>query len=186
MATTTTIPRRPLTWLITGCSRSSGLGIALARVAAASGHTIIATSRDPSKIPDLVSEIQSKGHNSKFLPLDVNNVNRCGAIIEELERDGIHVDVLVNNAGYCTFSPVETSTDAEVRAQMDTMYFGPLALIRALVPRMRDRGFGTIVNISSGASLEGNYCMGPYAGAKAALDGMSVLLECLVLCMVLQ
>lgn len=92
-------------------------------------------------------------------------------ISESLEASGDHIDVLVNNAGYSIYGPVETLTEDEVRAQMDTLYFGPLRLIRAVVPHMRERKYGVIVNMSSGAGLEGRDSMGGYAGAKAALDG---------------
>jgi len=84
--------------------------------------------------------------------------------------------VLVNNAGFSVFAAVETSTEEEIRSQMETLYFGPLRLIKAVLPYMRQRRFGIIVNFSSGASLSGAPTMGPYAGAKAALDGILPLL----------
>ncbi|KUI53225.1 putative oxidoreductase YusZ [Cytospora mali] len=168
---TFTIPNRPLTWFITGAS--SGLGQALTRLAIARGHTVIATSRNPAKSPDLKSEIEAAG--GKLIALDLTSPS-TGDIIAELEGSGTHIDVLVNNAGYCTFQTVESSTEEEVRAQMETIYFGPLRLIRAVVPYMRDRGYGVIVNISSGAALEGADSMGPYAAAKAALDGVTRVL----------
>jgi NAD(P)-dependent dehydrogenase (short-subunit alcohol dehydrogenase family) len=167
MATTISIPKRPLTWLITGCS--SGFGLSLVRAVQAGGHTVIATSRNPARTPDLVAEIESKG-GSKWIKLDVNDRN-CGAVIHDLEKSSVEIDVLVNNAGFVTIAPVETTTEAELRAQMETMYFAPLRLIQAVLPHMRKRHFGTIVNHSSGASLDGNPGMGPYAGAKAGLDG---------------
>jgi NAD(P)-dependent dehydrogenase (short-subunit alcohol dehydrogenase family) len=105
-----------------------------------------------------------------------------GDVIAELERGGDHIDVLVNNAGYCVYAPVETATKDEVQAQMETMFFAPLRLIQAVLPYMRQRKSGVIVNMSSGASLEGINTMGVYAGAKAGLDGMyqhNPLEECL-------
>jgi len=81
----------------------------------------------------------------------------------------------VNNAGFCVFSPIETSTEDEIRSQMESMYFSPLRLIRAVVPHMRKSRFGIIVNMSSGAALDGNSSMGGYAGAKAGLDGTCIL-----------
>lgn len=163
---TFTIPTRPLTWLITGAS--TGLGLSLVRVAIANGHTVIATSRDPSRSPQLKLEIERSG--GRFIALDLTS-SSAGDVITDLEVSGTHVDVLVNNAGYCTFQTVENTTEEEVRAQLEIMYLGPLRLIRAVLPRMRARGYGMIVNISSGASLEGHDSMGPYSGAKAALDG---------------
>ena len=166
MSLTFTTPNRPLTWLITGCS--SGLGLSLTRLIQKHGHIVIATSRNPSRTPSLLSEIESKG--GKWLALDVDDLD-CGDIIEKLEQSGQHIDVLVNNAGYSIHACVEQFTEEEVRRQMETMYLGPCRLVRAVIPWMRKRRFGVIVNVSSGAALEGRESMGGYAPAKAALDG---------------
>lgn len=90
-----------------------------------------------------------------------------------LEAAGHEIDVLVNNAGYSIYGPMETLTEEEVRSMLETLYLGPVRLIRAVLPHMRKRKYGVIVNISSGAALEGRDSMGAYAGAKAALDGAS-------------
>ena len=161
-----TKPNRPLTWLITGCS--SGFGLTLARLVLSHGHKLIATSRNPSRTPDLVSEVQSKG--GKWLPLDVTS-HSSSSLIHDLEKSGTNIDVLVNNAGYSCYAPIETFTEEEVRGQLEAMYLGPFRLIRGVVPYMRARRFGIVVNFSSGASLEGRDSMGAYAGAKAATDG---------------
>lgn len=168
MSSTSTfiMPKRPLTWLITGCS--SGFGLALARIVQSHGHTVIATSRSPSRTPDLVSEVESKG--GKWLSLDVDERN-CTQVIDDLETSGQQVDVLVNNAGYSILGCVEQFAEEDVRAQMETLYFGPSRLIRTALPYMRKRRFGVVVNVSSGAGLEGRESMGAYAAAKAALDG---------------
>ncbi|KAI1278270.1 hypothetical protein F5Y07DRAFT_361244 [Xylaria sp. FL0933] len=160
-----------LTWLITGSS--SGLGLSLVRIVQANGHKVIATSRNPSRTPDLVQEVESKG--GRWLQLDVND-RSSGDIINGLEKSGERVDVLVNNAGYSIHAPIETITEDELRAQMETMYFGPLRLIRAVLPYQRKRKFGVIANFSSGAALEGQGSMGAYAGAKAGLDGLTKVL----------
>ncbi|KAK9323708.1 hypothetical protein V1517DRAFT_89318 [Lipomyces orientalis] len=166
-----TMPKRPLTWLITGCS--SGFGLTLTRAVQSHGHTVIATSRNPSRTPDLVAEVESKG--GKWLKLDVDDPN-CPQVIADLEASGQQVDVLVNNAGFSVLACVEQFTEEEVRSQMESLYFGPFRLIRAAVPYMRMRRFGIVVNMSSGAGLEGRESMGAYAAAKAALDGMSKVL----------
>jgi short-subunit dehydrogenase len=132
------------------------------------GHNLIATSRNPSRTPDLVSEITS--HGGRWLPLDVDDLS-SPALIDTLEKEGTHIDVLVNNAGYSIHAPVEALTEGELREMMDTMYFGPARLIRAVMPYMRQRRSGVVVNMSSGAGLEGNESMGGYAATKAALDG---------------
>ncbi|KAJ5186808.1 Short-chain oxidoreductase [Penicillium cf. viridicatum] len=160
-----------LTWLITGCS--SGFGLSLTRAAQAGGHKVIATSRNPSRTPELVAEIESKG--GKWVQLDVDSRD-SGDTITELESHGDHIDVLVNNAGYSIYAPIETVNEEEVRTQMETMYFGPLRLIQAILPHMRQRKSGVIVNMSSGASLDGIPTMGVYAGAKAGLDALTKIL----------
>ncbi|KAJ5305989.1 hypothetical protein PENANT_c015G00139 [Penicillium antarcticum] len=159
-----------LTWLITGCS--SGLGLSLTRAALAGGHRVIATSRNPSRTPDLVAEVEVKG--GKWIRLDVTS-SESSDVVAELEKDE-HIDILVNNAGACIFGPIETATEEEIRSQMETMYFGPLRLIRAVLPYMRQRRSGVIVNMSSGASLDGMPTMGVYGGAKAGLDGLTKIL----------
>ncbi|KAJ5817431.1 Short-chain oxidoreductase [Penicillium robsamsonii] len=160
-----------LTWLITGCS--SGFGLSLTRAAQAGGHKVIATSRNPSRTPELVAEIESKGGN--WVQLDVDSRD-SGNVITALESGGDHIDVLVNNAGYSIYAPIETMEEEEVRTQMETMYFGPLRLIRAVLPHMRQRKSGVIVNMSSGASLDGIPTMGVYASAKAGLDALTKIL----------
>ncbi|CEN62064.1 Putative Dehydrogenases with different specificities [Aspergillus calidoustus] len=160
-----------LTWLITGCS--SGFGLSLARAVLAGGHNVIATSRNPSRTPGLVAEIESKG--GKWVQLDVDSSD-SGKVIDEVERGGGRIDVLVNNAGYCVYAPIETATEAEVKAQMETVFFGPLRLIQTVLPYMRQRKSGVIVNMSSGASLDGINTMGVYAGAKAGLDALTKIL----------
>ncbi|KAL8973929.1 MAG: hypothetical protein Q9197_001840 [Variospora fuerteventurae] len=167
----TTAPARKLTWLITGCS--SGFGLSLTRIAQAGGHKVIATSRNPSKTPDLVNEVEGKG--GKWLQLDVNDPNSTH-FINDLEKSGNVIDVLVNNAGYSIFSPLESTAEEEIRAQHEALYFGPLRLIKSVLPHMRERRFGVIVNFSSGAALDGNPTMGAYAGAKAGLDATTKIL----------
>ncbi|KAI0526485.1 NAD(P)-binding protein [Xylaria bambusicola] len=169
MATPTTTKK--LTWLITGCS--SGLGLTLVRIAQAGGHKVIATSRNPSATPELVKEVESKG--GRWLQLDVNNAS-SGSIIDELERAGEQIDVLINNAGFSMFAPIEATSEDEIRAHMETMYFGPLRLIRAVLPYQRLRRSGVIANFSSGAALEAQASMGAYAGAKGGLDAVSKVL----------
>jgi short-subunit dehydrogenase len=172
MSTTFTTPKKKLTWLITGCS--SGFGLSLVHIALANGHTVIATSRNPSHTPSLINEVESKG--GKWLQLDVDSPNTI-QIISDLEAAGHEIDVLVNNAGFCAFDVVEQASEEGVRAMMETMYLGPLRLIRAIMPGMRKRRFGVIANFSSGAALDGNPTMGAYAGAKAGLDGMLCLTQ---------
>lgn len=156
-----------LTWLITGAS--SGFGLQLTRLALSHGHIVIATSRTPRSNPELVSEIQSKG--GQFLQLDIDAPITATNLIAELEKDGTQVDVLVNAAGYSIHGPVESFTEEEVKAEMETTFFGPYRLIRAVVPGMRQRRKGIIVSLSSGAGVDGRPSMGIYGASKAAMDG---------------
>ncbi|KUI70359.1 Fatty acyl-CoA reductase [Cytospora mali] len=163
-----TTPKRPLTWLITGCS--SGFGLAIARKAQASGHKVIATSRNPDKTPELVQEIESNG--GKWAQLDLDDPNNA-SVIDGLEAEGLHIDVLVNNAGFGLLQAVEHFREDEVRAQFETVFFGPYRITRAALPYMRGRRFGIIVNISTGSSLEARESMAVYGAAKAAFDGVA-------------
>jgi short-subunit dehydrogenase len=112
-----------------------------------------------------------EANGGEWHALDVNDLSAAGTLVDKLEASGHNIDVLVNNAGYILFGAVEQISDEERRQMMETIYFGPSRLIQAFVPRMRERRFGMIVNISSGAALDGRDSMGGYAAAKAALDG---------------
>ncbi|XWW99771.1 hypothetical protein V2A60_007783 [Cordyceps javanica] len=171
---TFTTPSRPLRWLITGCS--SGLGLALARYALARGHFVIATSRNPAGTPELVAEVERDvgdgGRRGRWVKLDVTDPD-SGAVVRKLEEeDGMPIDVLVSSAAASVHAVVESFTEDEVRAQAEVLYFGPFRLIRAAVPYMRRRRFGIVVNISTGAALEGRESMGTYSSGKAATDAM--------------
>jgi NAD(P)-dependent dehydrogenase (short-subunit alcohol dehydrogenase family) len=172
-STTFTIPHRPLTWLITGCS--SGLGLLLARLALSRGHRVIATSRNPSRTPDLVAEFDTHPSGSRWLKLDVDDV-LAGDVITRLAKESppIEIDVLVNNAGYSVHQIAESLTYDEYKRQMETLFFGPMRLVSAVVPGMRQRRFGIVVGISSGAGLEARESMAAYGAAKAALEGNSL------------
>lgn len=160
-------PKKPLTWLITGSS--SGFGLALTRLAQSKGHNVIATSRNPSRTPELVNEVVGRG--GRWLQLELEDLD-SGKIIYGLEAEGTHIDVLINTAGMGITGPLESFTEAEARKQMDTNFFGPYRLVRAVVPYMRKRRSGMIVNFSSGAGLEAMNSLGVYGASKAALDGV--------------
>ncbi|CAK7215694.1 hypothetical protein SBRCBS47491_002571 [Sporothrix bragantina] len=168
---TFTTPDRPFTWLITGCS--SGIGLALARHAIAKGHRVIATSRNPAKTPELVKEIEGTGNGSRWLTLDVDEPTAAATLVRQLEVDeGIAIDVLVNNAGFAVLQTVERAREADVRAEMETQYFGPLRLMQAVLPHMRRRRFGVIVYVSTGSGLEARPSLALYGSAKAAGDAL--------------
>jgi len=145
-----------MTWLITGCS--SGFGFSLAYRALQAGHHVVASSRNPSKTPELVQQIEKAG--GKWVALDVTfSPEQLQKIVNEYQ-----IDVLVNNAGYSVLGAVEDISDAQAHSQMETNFFGPLKLTQAVLPGMRERRKGTIVNISSIAGLDGLPTCGLYAG----------------------
>ena len=156
------------TWLITGCS--TGLGRALAEAVIGAGHNAVVTARDATKVADL-----AQAAPDRVLPaaLDVTDpVQVASAVRDAGERFG-GVDVLVNNAGYGYRAAVEEGDDADVRALFETHVFGTVAMIKAVLPGMRSRRSGAIVNISSiGAQLT-PVGSGYYAAAKAAMEGLS-------------
>ncbi|KAH9215430.1 short-chain dehydrogenase/reductase SDR [Leptodontidium sp. 2 PMI_412] len=167
-------PPTPLIWLITGCS--SGFGEALTFIALKAGHKVIATSRTPSRTPELVKNVEQLG--GIWLPFDVSSrlPAHQSLVKEAIDRFG-RIDVLVNCAGMSIVGAVEDFSHDEAHLVMETNFFGPLKLTQAVIPYMRAQKSGTIVNISSGAGIDPLPSMGLYAASKFALEGLS---ECLV------
>ena len=156
------------TWLITGCS--TGLGRALAEAVIEAGHNAVVTARDAAKVSDLADTAPQR-----VLPaaLDVTKPKQIAAVVQQADERFGGVDVLVNNAGYGYRAAIEEGDDAEVRALFDTHFFGTVAVIKAVLPGMRARRSGAIVNISSIGATVTPVGSGYYAAAKAAIEGMS-------------
>jgi NAD(P)-dependent dehydrogenase (short-subunit alcohol dehydrogenase family) len=157
-------------WFITGCS--SGFGTGLVLTALNAGHRVIASSRNPSRTPDLVSQVRSLGGH--WLTLDVAAPNANDVVKEALRIYG-HIDYFINNAGYSLLGAIEDFSEEECRQQFDVNFFAPLKLIQTVLPSMRERGSGTIVNISSMSGLDGIATCGLYSASKFALEGMHPL-----------
>jgi len=156
------------TWLITGCS--TGLGRALAGAVIGAGHNAVVTARNVSSVADLADAVPER-----VLPvaLDVTRPDQVVAAVQQAEERFGGVDVLVNNAGYGYRGAVEEGDDAEVRTLFETHFFGAVAMIKAVLPGMRARRRGAIVNISSiGVQLTA-VGSGYYSAAKAAVEGIS-------------
>ncbi len=152
------------TWLITGCS--SGIGRGVARAALAKGDNVIVTARSVSGVEDFVSEYPDRAF---AVALDLTNPESIDiAFRTAMERFG-RIDVLVNNAGYGYRSAVEEGENEAVRALYDTNLFGPLALIKKVLPQMRERKEGTIVNVTSIAAVRSAVGSAYYASSKAAM-----------------
>lgn len=156
------------TWLITGCS--TGLGRALAEAVITAGHNVVPTARDVSRVADLAGAAPDR-----VLPiaLDVTDAAQVTSAVQQAQQRFGGVDVLVNNAGYGYRSAVEEGDDADVRTLFDTHFFGSVATIKAVLPGMRARRSGAIVNISSIGAQMTPVGSGYYAAVKAALEGMS-------------
>jgi NAD(P)-dependent dehydrogenase (short-subunit alcohol dehydrogenase family) len=156
------------TWLITGCS--TGFGRALAQLLLERGGRVAATARNPETLADLVS---AHGERVLALKLDVTSPRDIAeAVAGARERFGA-IDGLINSAGYGDIGTVEETPDEVARAMMETNFFGTLAMIRAVIPKMRERGCGQIVNIGSVAGQIGFPAIGYYSASKFALAGLT-------------
>jgi len=155
-------------WFITGCS--TGFGRELGQLALRRGWRAVVTARDVARVQDL-----TKGHEDRALALslDVTKTDQIQAAVKQAEERFGAVDVLVNNAGYGYQSSIEEGIDAEVRAQFDANVFGLAAMIRAVLPGMRARRRGHIINLSSQAGFIGFEGSGYYAATKHAVEGLS-------------
>ena len=156
------------TWLITGCS--TGLGRALADGVIGAGHSAVVTARDVTRVADLADTTPDR---VLAVALDVTDADQVASAVQQAQERFGGVDVLVNNAGYGYRAAVEEGDDAEVRTLFETHFFGAVALIKAVLPGMRARRSGAIVNISSIGATVTPVGSGYYAAAKAAVEGMS-------------
>ncbi|WP_409466586.1 oxidoreductase [Amycolatopsis sp. GA6-003] len=155
-------------WLITGAS--SGFGRELVVAALAAGDTVAAAVRRPESVADLVASAPDR---ISAVRLDMTDEARIEpAVAEVLDRYG-RIDVLVNNAGRGLIGAAEEVTAAELRALMDLNFFGPVALTKAVLPHLRERGSGAIVQMSSQAGRFAFGGVSAYASTKFALEGWS-------------
>jgi NAD(P)-dependent dehydrogenase (short-subunit alcohol dehydrogenase family) len=161
------LPADPV-WFITGCS--TGFGRELARLLLARGRRVVVTARDAARVADLA---EGQEERTLALALDVTDMGQITAAADAAVARFGRVDVLVNNAGYGYQSPAEEGVEAEIRAQFEANVFGLFAMTRALLPGMRERRSGAIVNISSVAGLVGFPGSGYYAASKHAVEGFS-------------
>ncbi|WP_296616869.1 oxidoreductase [Sphingomonas sp.] len=155
------------TWFITGCS--SGFGRRLALAAAQRGDQVIATARRVETIEDMAEPLDGR---MITLSLDVTDAAAARAAIAKAVETFGGFDVLVNNAGYALFGAIEEGTPEEYRPMFEVNVFGLIETTRAALPVLRRSG-GTIVNMSSGAGIEGRGGGGYYHAAKFAVEGIS-------------
>ncbi|TQX91838.1 MULTISPECIES: oxidoreductase [unclassified Rhizobium] len=155
-------------WFITGCS--TGFGRELATLVLERGWRAVVTARGKERVADLVT-----GHEDSALALDldVTDKEQIAAAVRAAEERFGQIDVLVNNAGYGYQASIEEGDDDAIRAQFDANVFGLFAMTRAVLPGMRKRRRGHIINITSVAGLVGFPGSGYYAASKHAVEGMS-------------
>jgi len=157
--------------LITGCS--SGFGLLAAVRLAVSGHSVWATMRDLSKKQLLENELSKRNVQATIRALDVIKPATIKAVIAELQKTHGCVDVLINNAGYGIAGFFEDLSEEDIRSQMEVNFFGVQNVCREIIPLMRQRSQGKIINISSIAGQVGTPCLGAYNASKWALEAFS-------------
>ncbi|MEU8637138.1 oxidoreductase [Amycolatopsis sp. NPDC048633] len=158
----------PENWFITGCS--TGLGRALATAVLERGQRAVVTARDPARVADLV---ERHGDRALALPLDVTDHAQVTDAVKRAEAAFGRIDVLVNNAGYGYLAAVEEGEDDEVRKLFDANVFGLADVTRAVLPGMRARRSGHVVNVSSLGGLAAFGATGYYHATKFAVEGLS-------------
>ncbi len=157
--------------LITGSN--SGFGKLAALSLARQGHDVIATMRTVAKGDDLRATAAAEG-----LPIEIRRLDVCDpASVAEGVGDPTTIDVVVNNAGFEISGALELVDDDLWTRQLDTNVLGPMRVIRAVLPAWRERGAGTIVNVSSIAGVVGSPFGGAYSASKHALEGLSEVLH---------
>jgi NAD(P)-dependent dehydrogenase (short-subunit alcohol dehydrogenase family) len=160
------------TWLITGCS--TGLGRAFAHAVLERGQNAVVTARNVDAVQDLA---EAYPDTALAIALDVTDDAQVAAAVAAADERFGGIDVLVNNAGYGYRAAIEEGDDDDVRRLFDTHVFGTVRTIKAVLPQMRARRSGTIVNLSSiGARIspEGS---GYYSAVKAAIEALTLSLR---------
>jgi NAD(P)-dependent dehydrogenase (short-subunit alcohol dehydrogenase family) len=155
-------------WLITGCSAGFGREIALAALAA--GDRVLATARRPETLAGLRDR---GGDRVRTAVLDVTDAGQVEAAVKTALEEFGRIDVVVNNAGNGSVGAVEELTLEELRALMEVMFFGAVAVTKAVLPHLRAQGSGTVVQISSMGGQLSMPGFGAYSAAKYALEGLS-------------
>jgi len=158
--------QNPKVWLVTGCS--TGFGRYIAEHLLEAGEQVVVTARKTDKIADL----EQKG-DALILPLDVIDRDQCQKVVDAAEAHFGRIDVLINNAGIGFFGAIEETADADARRLFDVNFFGTANTIHSVLPHMRGRRSGTIVNLTSIGGLVGYTGVGYYCATKFAVEGLS-------------
>jgi NAD(P)-dependent dehydrogenase (short-subunit alcohol dehydrogenase family) len=165
------------TALITGAS--SGFGLLTSVTLAKRGWRVLATMRDPGRITLLEDAARSAGvlERTEIHELDVTNAEQIAALADLIGKRPAPLHAIVNNAGFALPGFADDVTDAELRQQFDTNFFGAAAVTRSFLPQMRRQGFGHIVMVSSVSGRLGFPGVGSYAASKFALEGWTETLR---------
>jgi NAD(P)-dependent dehydrogenase (short-subunit alcohol dehydrogenase family) len=153
------------TWLITGAGR--GMGVEFAKAALAAGHNVVATGRNPDAVTNAIGDYDAL-LVTRLDQTDPHSVEE--AVAAAVDRFG-GIDVLVNNAGSFLAGFFEELSTQQVRDQIETNFFGPMNVTRAVLPVMRKQRSGLVISISSGAGIAGNASGSAYSASKFALEG---------------
>lgn len=153
------------TVLITGCS--SGIGRALAGQFQRSGYHVYATARRPGTLGDLAAS------GMRTAALDVTDADSIAALAQQLDSEGVKLDMLVNNAGYGAMGPLVEMPLTELRRQFETNVFSTVALVQAVLPYLMAAGNAKVVNISSVSGVLATPFAGAYCSSKAAVNLLS-------------
>jgi NAD(P)-dependent dehydrogenase (short-subunit alcohol dehydrogenase family) len=157
------------TWFITGCS-AGGIGEGIARGVLKRGCNAVVTARNTDRVKDIILDYPD---TAIAVTLDVTSPMSISAAVQKaIEKFGT-IDVLVNNAGYAYRSSIEEAADGDVMEMYNTNLFGPVHLIQKILPLMREKKTGAIINISSIGAVRTGAASGFYASSKAALELMS-------------
>ncbi len=163
------------TVVITGCS--TGFGKLAALTFARHGHTVFASMRNLGKAGPLESAAAAEGLKIAVVQLDVDDPASIERAVSDVAAEAGAIDIVVNNAGMEIRGPIEQVSDTEARRQFDTNVFGLLGVVRAVLPGMRERGAGVIVNVSSIGGLVSAPFAGLYAASKHAVEAISEALH---------
>ncbi|MEW1584351.1 SDR family NAD(P)-dependent oxidoreductase [Micromonospora vinacea] len=161
------------TWFITG-GTPGGFGLVYAEAALEQGDQVVVTARRPSELQEWA---EPHGDRVLVLQLDVTDADQVRAAVTAAEERFGGIDVLVNSAGRGWYGSIEGAPDETIRRTFDLNLFAVVEMVRAVLPGMRARGDGWIVNMSSVAGLVGAVGFGYYAAAKFAVEGLSETLR---------
>jgi NAD(P)-dependent dehydrogenase (short-subunit alcohol dehydrogenase family) len=159
-------------WFVTGCS--TGFGRELAKYLLENGYRVAVTARNADKVDDLVAINEE---NALAINLDVTDKAQVAHAVAKAEEHFGGIDVLVNNAGFGYFGAIEESDEPEARSMFETNFWGLAEMTRAVLPKMRERRQGFIVNVSSIGGFVGFPGVGYYNATKFAVNGFSEALQ---------